>query len=119
MFNHPTYHSMSDENVLGYEIMNEPWCGDVYEDPTLLVPGVADRRYLQPMCQIFFSFLPDWFLKVLSIQVRSGEHGDPEARPGPPGALRVRHLGDRWHRGAVWVHTLPWWRGVGQQVGQF
>jgi len=37
------------EAVLGYEIMNEPWCGDVYEDPTLLVPGVADRRYLQPM----------------------------------------------------------------------
>ena len=54
-----TYHTMSDENVLGYEIMNEPWCGDVYEDPTLLVPGVADRRYLQPMyflfCQIGFS----------------------------------------------------------------
>jgi len=38
-----------NEHVLGYEIMNEPWCGDVYEDPTLLVPGVADRRYLQPM----------------------------------------------------------------------
>jgi len=37
------------EEVLGYEIMNEPWCGDVFEDPTLLVPGVADRRYLQPM----------------------------------------------------------------------
>merc|ERR1711892_238393 len=37
------------EAVLGYEIMNEPWCGDIYEDPTLLVPGVADRRYLQPM----------------------------------------------------------------------
>ena len=29
--------------------MNEPWCGDIYEDPTILVPGVADRRYLQPM----------------------------------------------------------------------
>ena len=28
--------------------MNEPWCGDVYVDPTLLVPGVADRRNLQP-----------------------------------------------------------------------
>ena len=41
--------NFTDEHVLGYEIMNEPWCGDVYEDPTLLVPGVADRRYLQPM----------------------------------------------------------------------
>jgi len=38
-----------NEDVLGYEIMNEPWCGDVYEDPTLLMPGIADRRYLQPM----------------------------------------------------------------------
>merc|ERR1719317_916283 len=35
--------------ILGYEIMNEPWCGDVYEDPTLLIPGVADRRNLQPV----------------------------------------------------------------------
>ena len=41
--------NFTDEHVLGYEIMNEPWCGDVYEDPSLLVPGVADRRYLQPM----------------------------------------------------------------------
>ena len=37
------------ESVIGYEIMNEPWCGDIYEDPTLLFPGVADRRFLQPM----------------------------------------------------------------------
>ena len=29
--------------------MNEPWCGDVYEDPSLLIPGVADRRLLQPV----------------------------------------------------------------------
>ena len=35
--------------VLGYEIVNEPWCGNTYEEPELLVPGVADRRYLQPM----------------------------------------------------------------------
>ena len=35
--------------VFGYELMNEPWCGDIFEDPTLLFPGVADRRYLEPM----------------------------------------------------------------------
>ena len=35
-----------NEHVLGYEIINEPWCGDVYEDPTLLLPGVADRCHL-------------------------------------------------------------------------
>jgi len=38
-----------NDYVLGYEIVNEPWCGDVYEDPTLLFPGIADTRYLQPM----------------------------------------------------------------------
>ena len=50
--------TVSDEHVLGYEIMNEPWCGDVYEDPTLLMPGVADRRYLQPMYDVpqFYKF---------------------------------------------------------------
>jgi len=37
------------EYILGYEIMNEPWCGDIFEDPTLLFPGVADRRNLQPV----------------------------------------------------------------------
>merc|ERR1712038_104104 len=38
-----------NDYILGYEIVNEPWCGDVYEDPTLLIPGIADTRYLQPM----------------------------------------------------------------------
>jgi len=35
-------------NVLGYELMNEPWAGDVFTNPTLLIPGVADRENLQP-----------------------------------------------------------------------
>ena len=39
-------------HILGYEIMNEPWCGDIYQDPTLLVPGRADRTLLQPMYDI-------------------------------------------------------------------
>ncbi len=33
--------------VLGYEIINEPWPGDVYKDPSLLVPGEADRKVFQ------------------------------------------------------------------------
>ena len=36
-------------SVIGYELMNEPWAGNIYEDPSLLVPGVADRQKLQPM----------------------------------------------------------------------
>lgn len=35
--------------VLGYELMNEPWAGNVLADPALLVPGVADRANLQPI----------------------------------------------------------------------
>ncbi|KAF5557324.1 glycoside hydrolase superfamily [Fusarium phyllophilum] len=34
-------------NVVGYNLLNEPWVGDTYADPTLLVPGVADRKDLE------------------------------------------------------------------------
>lgn len=36
-------------SVVGYELLNEPWAGDVLADPLLLIPGVADRQNLQPM----------------------------------------------------------------------
>jgi len=29
-----------NEYILGYEIMNEPWCGNTYEEPELLIPGI-------------------------------------------------------------------------------
>lgn len=31
-----------------YELLNEPWAGDVIARPGLLIPGVADRENLQP-----------------------------------------------------------------------
>lgn len=31
-----------------YELLNEPWPGDTLADPLLLLPGVADKRNLQP-----------------------------------------------------------------------
>ncbi|EGD73572.1 hypothetical protein PTSG_12288 [Salpingoeca rosetta] len=34
-------------NILGYELINEPWAGDVNKDPDLLVPGQADKKNLQ------------------------------------------------------------------------
>eukprot|EP00043_Microstomoeca_roanoka_P029723 m.22911 g.22911 ORF g.22911 m.22911 type:complete len:494 (-) comp9393_c0_seq2:215-1696(-) len=34
-------------NILGYELINEPWAGDVNKQPELLIPGVADRKNLQ------------------------------------------------------------------------
>jgi len=35
--------------VLGYEIINEPFIGDPWHDPSLLVPGHADKVNLYPM----------------------------------------------------------------------
>lgn len=34
--------------ILGYELLNEPWAGDVYAQPSLMVPGVAGAQNLQP-----------------------------------------------------------------------
>ena len=33
---------------MGYELINEPWAGDIFETPKLLVPSVADKERLQP-----------------------------------------------------------------------
>ena len=42
--------SMSKLNsVLGYEYINEPWAGDIYFSPALLIPGVAGSTNLLPM----------------------------------------------------------------------
>ena len=39
-------------NVIGYELINEPWAGDIYSDPLLLVPGVADKKNLGPVYDV-------------------------------------------------------------------
>jgi len=36
-------------NVIGYDLMNEPFAGDIFVKPSLLIPGEADRLNLQPM----------------------------------------------------------------------
>lgn len=38
-------------SVLGYELINEPWAGDVFQDPKRLLPGRTELDYLQPMYQ--------------------------------------------------------------------
>lgn len=35
--------------IIGYEIMNEPFAGNIFEQPELVLPGVAGRRNLQRM----------------------------------------------------------------------
>eukprot|EP01084_Bolivina_argentea_P073851 133991_1 len=34
--------------IIGFELLNEPWVGDMYLDPMLMYPGVADKKNLQP-----------------------------------------------------------------------
>ncbi|GAA5813241.1 hypothetical protein MFLAVUS_006715 [Mucor flavus] len=38
---------VSTKNILGYNLLNEPWVGDTWADPGLLVPGVADRKVME------------------------------------------------------------------------
>ncbi|KAF9543210.1 hypothetical protein EC957_001085 [Mortierella hygrophila] len=40
---------MQFPSILGYNLMNEPWVGDHMADPTLLVPGKADHRTMEPL----------------------------------------------------------------------
>ncbi|CAF0797035.1 unnamed protein product [Didymodactylos carnosus] len=42
-----TYGSYS--NVIGYELINEPWAGNWFKNPALLLPGIAGAINLQPL----------------------------------------------------------------------
>lgn len=37
----------NNTNVIGYELINEPWAGNVIKNPLLLIPGVADKENLE------------------------------------------------------------------------
>ena len=37
-----------EDFVIGYELINEPWAGDVHLNPLLIIPSVADRLNLEP-----------------------------------------------------------------------
>lgn len=39
----------NNSNVLGYELINEPFAGNPYANPTILLPGEAGRHNLQPL----------------------------------------------------------------------
>ena len=34
---------------IGYDLINEPWAGDIYSNPSLLLPGAAGRENIMPM----------------------------------------------------------------------
>ena len=68
--------------VLGYELMNEPWTGDIFQDASLLLPGNAGKNLLEP----FFNRASDairavddetlvfWEPVTYSYFVNPGEH---------------------------------------------
>jgi endoglycosylceramidase len=37
--------------VLGYELLNEPWAGNIYEHPQDFIPEFTNKKYLLPMYQ--------------------------------------------------------------------
>lgn len=40
---------VNNSNVIGYEIINEPFAGDFYQDPSILIPGIAGSKNLAKM----------------------------------------------------------------------
>ncbi|CAF0798530.1 unnamed protein product [Brachionus calyciflorus] len=36
-------------SILAYEIINEPWAGNIFQNPFLLLPGIADKVNLLPL----------------------------------------------------------------------
>ena len=44
-------HFKDDPNVLGYELLNEPFSGDIYGIPELLYPPEVSARFLMPLYQ--------------------------------------------------------------------
>jgi endoglycosylceramidase len=47
-------------NIIGYELFNEPWAGDIFNHPSLLFPKVAARRNLIK----FFDEITDYIRSV-------------------------------------------------------
>lgn len=47
MWAHVALRFKGRSEVLGLELFNEPWAGDVYSNPLLFIPGLADKEVLQ------------------------------------------------------------------------
>ncbi|KAL0218161.1 hypothetical protein RCL1_009009 [Eukaryota sp. TZLM3-RCL] len=49
----------NNNNILGYNIVNEPFPGSILKDPTLVNPGVADKKRLLPFYKVLFKTIRD------------------------------------------------------------
>ena len=86
--------AQDNPGVMGIEILNEPWVGDIYADPLLLVGGIFNIAY--KFCLVLQIFSSAWKPAItcsgsvnsfLSRQGRQAE-SSPALRPGTKGAAR-------------------------------
>ena len=87
--------------VFGYELMNEPWAGNVVADLSLMLPGVAGRRNLAPLYErvsgMFSRIKLKFKWKIL-----------PKRRLGRPGCVNYHNFSDTVHaRTTRFRLTLP------------
>ena len=47
----------SNKNILGYELINEPWAGNIFKRPWLIIPGFADYFNLENFYEKLYSNL--------------------------------------------------------------
>jgi len=50
-------HFKDSPSVLGYELINEPWLGDVYNKKDLLLPQQTEKQFLEPMYQHIHEYI--------------------------------------------------------------
>ncbi|KAJ3283141.1 hypothetical protein HK104_010531 [Borealophlyctis nickersoniae] len=85
-------------NVLGYDIINEPFAGNTVENPSLLVPGVADNVNLQPFYEKVVAAIreadPVTIIMFEGVTWDNGAVGFTAAPGGPTHALKTAHS---WH----------------------
>jgi endoglycosylceramidase len=53
------------KNILGYDLLNEPWGGNIYKDGSLLSPAVAAKRNLIPLYEKIVSRIREVDSKTL------------------------------------------------------
>jgi len=51
--------------LIGYELMNEPWAGDHFSNPMLMLPGVADRTNLAPFYEVLHTAIREVDVEAL------------------------------------------------------
>ena len=97
--------------VIGYELLNEPWPGDVLKDPGLaLRPGVADRTLLGPMYDAAARAIhaaDPTALVLFQPSLTEATLGLPAGFEGPPGEASEKERGRSAMSGHVYCGSDP------------